>query len=166
MKIMLFGKQRSGKDTVADYLCKVYGFVKIPLATKVYDIAKDVFGMQEKDRSLLIAIGESLRTIDPAVFAKWVLRQSTQHENIVVPDVRLPIEYMTLLHAGFIPIKVSASQRVRSHRPGFTHEHEKHYTENYFNLFMPFYEIINEGTFEDLYKEIDKMMQFLEDVRT
>ena len=164
MKILLFGKQRAGKDTVADYLVERYGFKKIPLARMVYWIAKHLFDMQGKNRELLINIGHKMREIDPEVFAKWVLRQSKSYSRVVVPDVRLPEEYLLLTNAGFIPIKVEADLQVRAIRPGYDPEFEDHYTETYVDKFDYDYLIennVNDDYFISLFSQVDNIVKTL-----
>ena len=58
MKIAITGKMCSGKSTIADVLMEkddryqIYSF-----GQKVKDVAKDLFDMKEKDRTLLTSIG-------------------------------------------------------------------------------------------------------------
>ncbi len=43
------GLKRSGKDTCADYLVKNYGFQKYALASPMKEVAKIIFGWEDKD---------------------------------------------------------------------------------------------------------------------
>lgn len=68
MRIMLSSiLPGSGKDTVADYLVKQHGFVKVSFAGKIYEIARDLFNMTNKNRALLQSIGQKMRQIDEEV---------------------------------------------------------------------------------------------------
>lgn len=59
--IAINGKARSGKDTVADYLCQKYGFVKISLADEIKRICMRVYNFSEEQ-----LWGEALKEeIDP-----------------------------------------------------------------------------------------------------
>lgn len=49
--IGLAGTARSGKNTVADYLCKRYGFVQFAFSDALYQEVQDAFGLE--DQSLL-----------------------------------------------------------------------------------------------------------------
>ena len=169
MRIMLIGKQRAGKDTIGDYLSKEYDFFKMALAEPIYDLARGLFGMQEKDRELLIQIGNKMREIKPTVWVDYLLRDIYTIEafkdvwtaipiNFVVTDVRFQNEFDMLLANGFIPVKVVASQEVRSQRPGYTPEYENHFTEQFVETVKTPYVIVNEGSFEDLYEAVDLLI--------
>lgn len=47
MIILLCGKKRVGKDTVADYLCKNYGFIKYSLADPMKKACKEIFMLDD-----------------------------------------------------------------------------------------------------------------------
>jgi len=65
MKIAIYGPMCSGKTTVANILQEtdkrysIYSF-----GQKIKDIAKELFQMEGKDRSLLINIADKMREID------------------------------------------------------------------------------------------------------
>jgi len=48
MIIGIGGKKRSGKDTIADFLIKEYGFIKYGFAEPIKEIAKIIFGFDEE----------------------------------------------------------------------------------------------------------------------
>lgn len=48
MIIGIAGKKRSGKDTIADFLIKEYGFIKYGFADPIKEIAKIIFGFNEE----------------------------------------------------------------------------------------------------------------------
>ena len=64
----------SGKTTISEIIkghdseYKTYSF-----GGKVKDIARDLFKMEGKDRSLLISVASKMREIDPDVWAKYVV---------------------------------------------------------------------------------------------
>lgn len=159
MRVMIFGKQRAGKDTAADYLCEQYGFTKIRLADPVYDIAKKYFGMRKKDRGLLIAISEHLKQIDPDVWVKYALKRARRYDRVVISDVRFPNEYALLRQEGFKAIYIVASQEARSKRDGYSPEYEDHPSENYFQQFTADYVIVNELRLVDLCRQLDVVMR-------
>lgn len=180
MIIFLMGKQRSGKDTVADYLSQEYGFTKLALADGVYEIAHDFFKMKEKDRELLINIGQKMREIDPDVWIKRVwsyierirswkklvaldsLKQGSSHRvlspRFVIPDVRLPNEWEFFQDRGGVAMEVKASKSVREKRSGYDPEFENHYTENALREYGTTCYVINEGTLKDLFRQVDARM--------
>lgn len=121
-RIAFCGSQRSGKTTAANYLRDHYGAVVLSLASPIKEIAWNLFDAREKDRPLLIGIGEALRTVDPLVFCKALIRQVEQYPTedlIVVDDVRSPLEWAFLAQHGFHHIFVQTDIEKRVQRPGF-----------------------------------------------
>lgn len=161
------GRQRSGKDTAADYLVHYYGFRKISLAEPVYAIARDLFGMAGKDRGLLIDIGVKMREIDPAVFPKALWRRASGHGDgsekhvlpagtrIVVPDTRFPNEWRFFKERGGIGLRVVASQKVRASRRGYDLEFEHDPTEIGLDNAPADAVISNESTYGAFYDALD-----------
>ena len=176
IKLMLIGHQRAGKDTVAGYLYEQYGFTPFRLAQGIYEIAKNYFHMKEKDRQLLIDIGEKMREIDPLVWIKHTLNeveafiQDTQlltgsnPQGIVITDVRMKHEFEVLKDAGFIPVYVYAKLKTRAGRPGYTPKHENDPTEPKEEEFMKlcYKTLDNNGSIWELYDQIDDLMKELE----
>ncbi len=161
MLLFLTGQQRAGKDTVADWLQEKHGFKKISLAAPVYWVARNVFDMEGKDRGLLIEIGQKLREIDDAVFVKWVLRQAKNYANVVVPDVRFPVEWEYLKNAGGIAVRVAAPKEIRAQRPGYNPEFEDHPTEHMLDDYECDYVIQNTLDFMNLYVTVDALVSHL-----
>jgi len=165
----LSGKQRSGKDTVVEILknwvCD-YDVVVFRLSGGVYEIARKYFGMKEKDRETLIAVGEKLRTIDPYVFVKYTLwriyeylavtvaRRVQKDVMIIVPDIRLPEELKLLKQAGFNIVRIEAPQEYRRQREGFVMEAEDHYTETALDTYKFPYVIKNTKDIKDLKAQV------------
>ena len=54
------GKARHGKDTVADYLVKTYGFEKYAVANPIKEICKEVFSFDDSQ-----VYGDNKETVDP-----------------------------------------------------------------------------------------------------
>lgn len=164
--IFLMGRQRAGKDTAADYLSAHYGFVKMPLAGPVYGIARDVFGMVEKERGLLIQIGVKMREIDPLVFPKALWRRLTggitdplpEGLRVVVSDARFVNEWHFFKERGGIAVRILAARAVRAARPGYHAEYEHDATETDLDGAPADFVLVNESTLEDYYKALDEMM--------
>jgi hypothetical protein len=57
LNIYLAGGAGAGKTFAANYIINKYGFVQAKIAGPVYNIARDYFGMDKKDRTLLQVIG-------------------------------------------------------------------------------------------------------------
>jgi hypothetical protein len=165
--LFIMGKQRAGKDTTADYLINYYGFTKARLAQPVYQIGEETFGMQGKDRGLLIQIGVKLREIDAEVFPKALWRRVAgdvdkplpKEAHIVVTDVRFQNEWCFFKERGGLALRIVASQQVRSQRPGYTPEFETDSTETRLDNAPADAEIVNEGTYGQLYDAIDRFAQ-------
>jgi dephospho-CoA kinase len=47
--IGLAGKAGTGKDTIADYLVRKYGFVKFAFSDALYQEVQDAFGLEDQD---------------------------------------------------------------------------------------------------------------------
>lgn len=164
--IFLMGKQRSGKDTVADFLQAEYGFRKLSLATPVKEIAKDLFGMKGKNRGLLIQIGMKMREIDPDVWVKNLWRSLVTYgdDRFVIPDVRFPNEYKFFKERGGVPIRVYAPLEDRMLRPGYDVEFENDPTETALedeHEFPARFIIPNFDTIDQLKARVDAVMREL-----
>lgn len=131
MRILLMGKQRAGKSTAAEYLRQNHGFQVYRLAEPLKQICRDLYGMQGKDRMLLIQVAHVLRSIDPLVFAKAALRriEADGAVHAVIEDGRLAAEFLFFRQHGFIPVKIDAPDEERKQRPGYVPEAENDPTE-------------------------------------
>lgn len=163
LKIFLMGKQRAGKDTTADILVRKYGFKKYALAEGVYEVAQKFFGMKEKDRRLLIDIGEKMREIKPTVWTEytWGRILKDNPDRVVISDVRLRVEYVYLKKLGFIPVYIHAPQYIRAKRPGYNPGFENHRTESELEPTDGKYIINNVYTLEMLEENIDLLIEQL-----
>jgi adenylate kinase family enzyme len=110
MRIAILGKMCSGKTTtsnfIIDYLKNNENIIikKVSFATKVYDIAYDLFDMKIKNRELLQSIGTKMREIDEDIWIKYVLKNNKN--NIIIDDLRYPNELEALKRENFIIIKL------------------------------------------------------------
>ena len=122
-RIAVSGKLRSGKDTLADFLMKRYNFVRVSFADKLYEVAKDLFGMVGKDRRLLQDLGRKMCEIDKLVWAKYALDAMPLTTDIVISDLRFPAEYHLLKAHGFFLVRIEIDmetqmQRLNKDEPG------------------------------------------------
>ena len=155
--IFFTGKQRSGKDTAADILVEHYGFQKIALADKVKEVARDLFGMQEKDRGLLIEIGTKMREISPSVWLVQVLNHidlTPAGSRIVIPDVRFENEWFILRDIGAIPVKIFSFVNERKKRPGYDSDYENDPTEGRLLEFPHYHVISNNSSKQDFFFKV------------
>tara|TARA_B110000967_G_scaffold182400_1_gene200287 strand:+ start:152 stop:685 length:534 start_codon:yes stop_codon:yes gene_type:complete len=103
MKFAITGPMCSGKSTIANLLktlnkeLEIYSFGK-----KIKDIAHELFNMDEnlKDRSLLINIADKMRDIDPDIWAKYIIKQTTKKEHCIIDDLRFQNELDLLEEDG------------------------------------------------------------------
>lgn len=166
-RIMINGRSLAGKDTIADYLVKEYGFKKISFAEPIYKIAEKYFSMKKKDRDLLQKIGEKFREIDPDIWVKLLLKRINKHNRFIISDTRQTNEYLICKGEDFIPVRVKSNLDLRiercKKRDGIENpdislwENDSETGADDFN----YHEIDNNSTFEDLYKQIDKLCEKL-----
>ena len=138
MKIAIHGPMCSGKTTISDIIkeydnsYKTYSF-----GLKVKYIAKDLFDMKGKDRSLLINVATKMREIDPDVWAKNAIREMENYDYCLVDDLRYPNEAKFLQEAGFLLVKLdidpeTQKKRLQNAYPNTWEKHlefQNHFTE-------------------------------------
>lgn len=119
--------------------------------------------MDFKDKPLLQNLGEKLREIDNEVWVKYTYKRAKNYSKVVISDCRRKNELKRGLELGFVPIRVISDKELRKQRmyerdgvipdeSAWEHEAEKG-TED-----CKMIEIDNNGTFEELYKQIDEFM--------
>ena len=164
MKIAIMGKAGSGKDTIADYLVKKYGFKKISFAMGLKNVAEGLYFMKRKDRKLLQDLGSALRSVRESVFIDYTL--SKADGNTVISDLRFPNEYKRLTEEGYLILRVEADTIDRLNR--IAKRDNVIIDDKYLKLLSSPIEcylddkdkyfanpIKNDGTLEELYKKID-----------
>ena len=136
MKIGICGKMCSGKSTLANYLKEKNNSIYITtFASKLKEIAKDLFDMQQKDRQLLIQIGKKMREIDPGVWINATIREANKHKNVIIDDIRYENELLILKKENWILIKLKISkelqlQRLKKTYPETYESHFKYINDN------------------------------------
>ena len=89
MKIAIHGKMCYGKTTLANIIRDFDNDFKIlSFGQKVKDIAKDLFNMKYKDRTLLTNIGTKMREIDSDVWANYTINMGKIYDNVIIDDLR------------------------------------------------------------------------------
>ncbi len=176
MKIILIGgKANTGKDSTAEYIDEYYrsrglDVVNIQIAyyIKMYakEIAKWDGDNETKPRQLLQDLGTELirKQIDEYFFIKRILQDidiySRYFDVITISDGRLPEE--------FASVKVAYPETVTVHvtRPDYnsslTKDQKAHVTEALVDEIEYDYEIVNDGTLEDLEKKAIELGQLIE----
>jgi hypothetical protein len=119
------GRKYNGKDTVADYLCKFHGYIKLSFAGPIKQICKILFGFSEEQlygslketiddrwgqspRKLMQYIGtEVLPNIGENFWVKCLMEQvndiikNNPDARIVIADVRFPNEVEAITNSPF-----------------------------------------------------------------
>ena len=94
MKIAIHGKMCYGKTTLANIIRDFDNDFKIlSFGQKVKDIAKDLFNMKYKDRTLLTSIGTKMREIDNDVWANYTINMGKVYDNVIIDDLRYQNEH-------------------------------------------------------------------------
>lgn len=118
-------KARQGKDVVAKYLVDNYGAERFSFGDGLYDVARSIFGMTEKDASLLQALGTDVgRRNDPDKWVRtlyWKLKDRSP-KLVVIPDVRFPNEIEMVKQMGGLAVEINrmnedGSQFISDDRP-------------------------------------------------
>lgn len=160
-RIAIIGKQRTGKDTLADFLESRYNFTKVALADKIREIARDLFSMKEKDRQLLIDIGEQIRAIDTLIWCKYVIKEHKDDELLVISDVRMTHEYDYLREKNFVFIKLHTSDYIRTQREDYHPEAESSRTEKQVEMLDGDITILNDGTLTEFLDKAERVIESL-----
>ena len=157
----------AGKDTAAEYFVE-RGYLQLSFADPIYEIARDLFNMKEKNRKLLQQIGEKMRDIDYDVWAKKAFSTAERWNEIfnapvVISDMRRDNEYQFGIEAGFIPFRIVTDRNTAIQRIILRDGHcdvtlldndSEIGTRNIVML-----EITNNGTTLDLYKKLDNVFE-------
>ena len=117
LKIAITGKMGSGKTTLCQYIINQYPqFKKYSFATKVKELAFELFNMKQKDRELLINFANKMRDIDPDVWARYIINQIQSEDWVLIDDLRYVNEYQLLRQQGFKVIKLNISDKLQENR--------------------------------------------------
>lgn len=117
MKIAICGVMCSGKSTIAELIRnKLPNTYIISFADKIKDLAYELFDMKDKNRTLLINIGEKMKEINDKVWINYTIKQSYKHDNIIIDDLRFENEYKELIKHDFILIKLNISKELQIKR--------------------------------------------------
>lgn len=187
INFIINGRSGAGKTEIAYYLQENHKLMEITFADGIYEIAQIYFGMTKKNRKLLQSIGQSLREIDEDV---WVNRAKSMIDSVyhsvlidlyngfVIPDCRQKNEYELMTEGfflDFIPIKVEASLENRIKRiekrdgividDDYIDRMENHKAETGADDCEYMFTLNNDGSKEDLYKQIDEMIKIVEGSR-
>lgn len=166
MKVVLFGKMRSGKDTVGEMLINDYGFQRFAFGDGIGEIITKYFPTafdEGKPRHHYQFIGQQLRQLDKDVWIKYLLNTVEEAENktdsdefhVVVCDGRQENEAERMRENGYVVIKVEADEdirlaRIKASGDTFNPEQLYHETELQVDKINADFTIKNNGTLAEL----------------
>lgn len=149
--IALWGKARSGKDTVAARLCEAHGYTRLAFADPLKDMAlsvdpfvttvagqpvrlSEVVKLHGWDgaksifpevRRLLQHMGQTVRERDRSFWIRTLLRSAVMISGpIVVTDVRYPNEFKAMQRAGFQMVQIRRPAALRCTLADSMSQHE------------------------------------------
>lgn len=151
----------AGKDEVAKYIATNFKFRIDAFANDVKQIAfllnwngrKD-----EKGRKLIIDIAESAKKYDPTIWVDRVIARMSNsiNKNYVISDYRYTIENKLIdkLNKTTPIVSIGIERDSRNEEFEFVKENQSEYNELKKNFVVK-----NNGSLDDLYKQIDEIMR-------
>lgn len=168
MLIGLAGSKRSGKDTAAAYLVRAHGFEQDSFAAPMRRFACDLLCLTpeeldaRKEEPFPILGGKSARfflqrlgsefvreQFDPETWIKAAMLRTRGKSNVVLSDVRFGNEAIAIVQRGGFIIRLRRDTGLAA---------DGHASEAKLPAALCDYEIDNNGTFEDLFAEIDHIL--------
>lgn len=110
MKVAFIGKTCSGKSYISNQLANIYDCKILSFASKIKELATELFDMKRKDSRLLQDLEEKMKEIDDNVWIKYLTNQIINEERVIIDDLRYINEYNSLKKFGFIIIKLEISK--------------------------------------------------------
>lgn len=178
--IAFTAKMRAGKDTVFEILEELgYPVKRIAFG----DVMKERFfetfpwiPKEPKPIEQLQAYGQAMRNIDEDVWVVPTMQQASYWSDyseyfkepitLVCTDVRQPNEFQAVKDAGFLTVRIDSTLKKRYERIVQLGEVVdprvfRAETENHVDTFRVDYVIKNNGTREELKREVEKMVEEL-----
>lgn len=116
MLIGIVGLNGSGKDTIAKYLCKNYGFVHEDFGREIRGELK-LLGKNYLDRNEMISLANEYRTkFGHDYWARRLVKKHYSSENLVITSIRNPAEVDYLKTLGAVIIEIYADIQTRYDR--------------------------------------------------
>lgn len=163
MKVGLVGVMRSGKTTVADYLCQSYGFTRIKFADPLKDMLRSL-GLNEdeiegdlKMQPCNLLMGQTPRhamqtlgtewgrnMIHPNLWTRAWSERAGRHQLVVADDCRFPNEVDEIRRQAGKLIRIIPAY------PGYVDPVDLHESEAYAASMEVDAEIINDGSIKQL----------------
>jgi dephospho-CoA kinase len=177
VKIALTGKIRSGKSLVGNHLYIRHSFNEVAFGDSMKRCAHEAFPWVSefsKPRSLYQNYAQAMRQIDPDVWIKHAERAvkgaidynvntGAERVGVVITDLRQPNEYEWARANGFTIIRVTAPDEDRLFRAklagdDFNEADLEHETESHIDGFAVDYEIVNDGSVDELKEQVDTIL--------
>lgn len=177
-KLIAFtGKQRSGKDTAAEYLSKFGPSKILKFADPLYTIEEMIYDYigypipkdKTKRRGLLQYIGTEFgrETVDPNIWCKLLERNFEEYKdafpqhNYFITDVRFPNEIELCNRLGFTIVNIirDENKRIEAGATKMNHASENALTDEYL---VDCYCLTNNGSLESFYSKLEKIWRILD----
>jgi dephospho-CoA kinase len=184
VKIAICGRLRSGKDTVGNHLYIKYGFSQVAFGDALKKNAHATFPWVSefsKPRALYQQFGQLMRQIESDVWIKHAeqavkgaidfnVNTGAEKVGVVITDLRQPNEYEWCRANGYTIIRVTAPDDDRLFRAklagdSFIEADLEHETESYIDGFTVDFEIINDGSVDELKRKIDEVLAKIKEAR-
>jgi hypothetical protein len=185
--IAICGLKRSGKDTIADYLCEEHGYEKIKIAAPLKDALKVMFGFSDEQiegdskdvidikwgitpRKVMQFFGtevmqyqiqDLLPNVGRTFWIKSLMEQHISkfpHKKYVIPDLRFKHEY-TLLNNANCGVEFWMVERKRSESSKSCINSECSHSSEREYLEIPVCQRFVNETKQKLYKDIDEYLE-------
>lgn len=176
------GKAGAGKTYLSKYLVKHYQYLPAKMATSIYGIAKQYFGMDEtnKDRKLLQVLGTDVarNQIDTDIWVKRfaedteIVKRTYQklynkNVNFCSDDTRFVNEFDILSKNNWILVYLAVPEEIRRQRliarDGDAQESTlNHISEKEIDIFKDkCYQLDASGSLETTYRKLEEFLEFL-----
>jgi cytidylate kinase len=127
MKIAIYGPMCSGKSTIASIIKENNSDYEIfSFGQKIKDLAKELFNMKHKDRSLLITIADKMRDIDPDVWANFIIKQTESKQYCIIDDLRFQNELNYLNDWKIIALTTPKEVRIERIKQLYPNDYQDH----------------------------------------
>ena len=127
MKFAIYGPMCSGKTTIANIIQSENKDYEIfSFGGRIKELAKELFDMKNKDRSLLINIASKMREIDEDVWAKYVINQTKDKEFCIIDDLRFQNELNYLDDWKIICLTTPEEERIKRLKQIYPNTFEDH----------------------------------------